>query len=239
MRGDMNTATHAEFNRLKGAEWFEIVGTQDTVVGGAGGIGSWLTLFLGRIGVHRIHLYDHDQYEVHNMSGQFVNSMYVGRQKSQAVAQMVRDFCARPGVSHYGKYTERSLALPVMFSAFDNMEARKQMFENWFKFIKENPEKRNEALFIDGRLLAEQYQVFCVRGNALSQINEYYVDHLFDDGEVDAVDCTFKQTTHVAAMLASQMVSFYTNFMSNVSKGNNVRKLPFYSDHFIPLNMRT
>jgi len=50
---------------------------------------------------------------------------------------------------------------------------------------------------------------------------------LFKDSEVAETSCTLKQTTHVAAMIASLAVSNYTNFLTNDNAGMEIRQLPF------------
>ncbi|MHA1199668.1 MAG: hypothetical protein ACTSQF_10110, partial [Candidatus Heimdallarchaeaceae archaeon] len=60
-------------SRFRDASWFGNVETLTTpiVVGGAGGIGSWLTFFLARmLSNNYIFLYDFDTVEEVNMAGQ-------------------------------------------------------------------------------------------------------------------------------------------------------------------------
>ena len=64
------TQISAQYNRFKGADWFEIVQEQDVILAGLGGIGSWVSLFLSRLGPKTISLYDDDHFEEHNLSGQ-------------------------------------------------------------------------------------------------------------------------------------------------------------------------
>ena len=64
------TQISAQYNRFKGADWFEIVQEQDVILAGLGGIGSWVSLFLSRLGPKTITLYDDDRFEPHNLSGQ-------------------------------------------------------------------------------------------------------------------------------------------------------------------------
>lgn len=137
-----------------------------------------------------------------------------------------------------GKYDSESLTHHIMFSAFDNMEARKTMFQSWVEHIsvlEEDDHDLEEAIFIDGRLTAEQLQIFCVTPKDI----EEYKKHLFDDSEVEDAPCTFKQTSHSAAMIASHMIAFFTNHITNVREGENVRSLPFFWEYFIPLDLLT
>ena len=87
-------------------------------------------------------------------------------------------------------------------------------------------------IFIDGRLRAEQMQIFCVTPDNI----EEYEKHLFDDSEVEDAPCTLKQTSHSAAMIASHMTAFFTNHLTNNNSGDIDRTVPFLWEYFIPLD---
>ena len=60
--------TEEHSSRFKDAPWFPKEET-NVIVGGAGGIGSWLTLLLSRAGFYPV-VYDFDVLEGHNLAGQ-------------------------------------------------------------------------------------------------------------------------------------------------------------------------
>lgn len=212
--------------RFKGAEWYT-PGTQ-VIVGGVGGIGSWLTLMLYRAGF-KAFVYDFDLLETHNMSGQLLYLNDVGRTKGYSMSRVIKNLTGDD--LHYfdTPYDSSSPTCQYVFAAFDNIAARKLMFEKWY----ETYANSTNAIFIDGRLLAEQMQIFCVTPDKA----DLYREHLFDDSEVEEANCTFKQTSHSAAMIASHMVGFFTNFVSNNKSGMNARDVPFLWSYFIPVNM--
>ena len=142
------------------------------------------------------------------------------------------------GVSIYVenvKYTSESVTHQHMFAGFDNMEARKTMYERWKSLI--DPDKASEFIFIDGRLLAEQLQIFTIKGDDLEKQKLYETEHLFSDADVADGPCSFRQTTHVAALIASLMVGTYTNHISNCVEGSNIRSTPFLLEYFVPLHL--
>ena len=51
-------------NRFTDLEWYG--NTKTLLIGGAGGIGSWLSFFLGRIG-HKLYIFDFDTVEPSNL----------------------------------------------------------------------------------------------------------------------------------------------------------------------------
>jgi molybdopterin/thiamine biosynthesis adenylyltransferase len=215
-------------SRFKDAPWFP-KGESNVVVGGAGGIGSWLTFLLARAGFSPI-VYDFDTIEAHNLGGQLFGIEHINMHKTEAIKEIVSKFCNTDIMIFSEKFDTESMSAEHMFSAFDNMQARKDMFEIWWRDNSQNP----NAVFIDGRLLMEQLQVFCVTP---ATAKEYHTDHLFDDSEVAAENCTMKQTSHSASMIASLMVGFYTNHVTNIVQGSVVRQVPFIHEYFIPINL--
>ena len=231
-----------QYGRLKGAEWFSSLYKRDILVLGAGGIGSWLSLFLSRIGAN-LYIYDMDLYEEHNMSGQAVTKSSIGTLKTVAIKQLIEKFSPDCEVSLGGEYTSESMTNDIVLCGFDNMKARKVAFLRWKAFVEDNvgfsneeyEEKRRTSFFMDGRLNAEHLQIFSIRGDDKEAIKKYEKEHLFDDSEVEEQDCTFKQTTHCAAMIASKMVSFLVNWGYNI-KVSPIRTVPFFYEYFPPIN---
>ena len=230
--------TEVHSSRFKDAPWFPTEET-NVIVGGAGGIGSWLTLMLSRAGFYPI-VYDFDRLEEHNLAGQLYGQTDAKDMvpKVDALKGLCKNFADTDITVMNEKYTKDSMSHHYVFSAFDNMQARKDMFEVWCQYVKdwieEDPDgdDKNIPIFIDGRLTAEQMQIFCVTPDKI----DAYKEHLFDDSEVEDAPCTMKQTSHSAAMIASHMTGFYTNHMTNNTEGDSVRSVPFLWEYFIPIN---
>ena len=240
------TETHS--SRFKDAPWFPKEETA-IIVGGAGGIGSWLSLLLSRAGFYPI-VYDYDRLEEHNLAGQLYTKLDAENNvlKVDALKGLCKNFADTDITVMNERYAKDSMSHHYVMSAFDNMQARKDMFEAWKEYVKEwqeyqavvdgSNEKDETALssfvplFIDGRLTAEQMQIFCITPDKI----EAYKEHLFDDSEVEDAPCTMKQTSHSAAMIASHMVGFFTNHMTNNAEKDTTRALPFLWEYFIPLN---
>lgn len=214
-------------SRFKDAIWFPKEETE-LIIGGAGGIGSWLSISLARAGFLPI-VFDFDRIEAHNIGGQAYSKQDIGDLKVDALKKRVMELCNIDLFTFNSAYDENSMASAYMFSAFDNMKARKDMFNNWKKENSENP----DAIFIDGRLTMEQLQIYCVTPDKI----EEYEKTLFDDSEVEEDPCTLKQTSHGALMIASLMTAFFTNHLTNVVEKAPVRDVPFFYEYFIPLNL--
>ena len=237
--------TEVHSSRFKDAPWFPKEET-NVIVGGAGGIGSWLTLMLSRAGFFPI-VYDFDILEEHNLAGQLYTKSDAEAMvpKVDALKGLCKQFADTDITVMNERYTKDSMSHHYVFSAFDNMQARKDMFAAWKEYVKEWEDFKDiadaahipnislsEPIFIDGRLTAEQMQIFCVTPDKI----EEYEKHLFDDTEVQDAPCTMKQTSHSAAMIASHMVGFFTNHMTNNAVGDKDRTVPFFWEYFIPIN---
>jgi len=214
-------------SRFRDASWFDKMDkfVVPIIVGGVGGIGSWLILFLSRMLPSNgyVIIYDYDKVEEVNIAGQLFRLSDIGKPKVHAIQEIVKYFSGFNGVIHHNeRYNEESLKSPIMFSAFDNMAARRIMYNNWLSEAEEYP----ESIFIDGRLNAEQFQVYYV---TLENCIEYEKNHLFDDKEVEDTNCSYKQTTHFAAAIAAKMIQGFTAFL------DETYELPFRYEEIGPL----
>jgi hypothetical protein len=116
-----------------------------------------------------------------------------------------------------------------MICGFDNMGARKLFYNKWKESI--IPEESHEYLFIDGRLTADMFQLFCIQGNDTYVQGEYERNWLFEDKDADETDCTFRQTSHIAAMLGTYITTYFTNFCSNLSPDNFPKRIPWFMEY--------
>ena len=224
----MENRQETQFNRFKDAPWFPQA-DEFVMIGGSGGIGSWLAFFLSRAGFRPM-LYDFDTVEEHNLGGQLFRMQDVGKNKVKATFDIINEFNGDMIDISTERITAESPSHHFTFSAFDNMQARKDLFEVWLRSTDNCPVT---PLFIDGRLEAEQLQIFAVTPQ---NAERYRSEHLFDDSEVPDAPCTMRQTSHSAAMIATHMVGIFTNHIANIYGRQNVRDVPFKYEFFIPGN---
>lgn len=227
--------------RFSGAPWFDKVSTiavthythpaNKVLIGGVGGIGSFVALFLSRTGLPLI-IVDPDIVDTVNLAGQFFKKSDVGLSKIRAVHNFITQYTVIHVESYNSRITSTSIfSSKVMISCFDNMNARKDLFNLWKTNVNKVPtENRKEYLFIDGRLSAESYQIFCIPGNNLDRIAKYESEYLFSDEEADQVVCSYKQTTYMAGMIGSKMTMYVINFLNNSIENTIPRMLPFLDE---------
>lgn len=124
-------------------------------------------------------------------------------------------------------YDKDSPASNIMFACFDNMQARKLMFMKWDNYRHENPEE-GPFIFIDGRLEAETAYFYCVTDDKSAA---QWLLEWFPDSNVEDALCTFKATSHCAAILAGLMNAAFNNWVSPKEEG---RSVPFKTMIYLP-----
>lgn len=218
-------------SRFNGAIWYDKIKELSVILGGAGGISSYVGFLLSRLKISRLIVYDPDTVEAVNISGQFYPTSSIGQSKVLALNNLLRDFSnfysssMRPEL-----YTPESPSTSIMICGFDNMAARSVFFHNWLNHVNSGITPPEECLFIDGRLAAEEFQVLSIQGNDKRAIEEYQNKWLFSDAEAEATVCSYKQTTFMANMIASVMVNVFVNFAANQSNPAPIipRDIPFF-----------
>lgn len=221
-----------ETSRFNSAIWFDKTRKQDVTIAGLGGIGSYVVFMLSRLDVNTMTLYDPDIVERVNLSGQLYNSNQIGDYKVDAAADMIANYSNYYSfVAEHEKLDENSMISKVTICGFDNMKARKDAFRNWTNFVARLPEEeRGECLFIDGRLAAEELQVFCIKGDDTDG-ERRYEPYLFSDSQAAPTVCSYKQTTFMANMIGSIIVNLFINFVANQCNPLIDRDLPFYTEY--------
>ena len=217
--------------RFSGLEWAEEL--KRIVLVGAGGIGSWTALNLSRIG-HDLELIDGDSVDETNVhGGQMFRTKDIGKKKVSAVLEICREFGCINDISAIDSMFEEDWDTnPITITGLDNMKARKLVFDRWVEQHGDN----KDALFIDGRLLAENMEVLAVQGGNEDQIANYKSEYMFTDDEVDELDCTTKQSTFSAMGISSLITATLCNFLTNRKLDFEMREVPFYQRLFYPIS---
>ena len=166
------------------------------------------------------------------MSGQLYGKQHIGQYKANALANFMMDYSSYYSVySSPCRFDEYSAITGIMICGFDNMAARKTAFNRWLEYGACNPSNKSKYLFIDGRLAAEEFQVFCIKGDDDYHIKKYQEEWLFSDEEADETICSYKQTSHCANMIASVMVNLFVNFIANQCEPLIDRDVPFITSY--------
>jgi molybdopterin/thiamine biosynthesis adenylyltransferase len=216
-------------SRFSSATWFDKIKSKKVLLAGLGGIGSYVAFLLSRLKVYQLTVYDNDIVEETNLSGQLYGNNDIGLKKTAALSRFLNNYSNFfEGFYYPYNYSNTSVPSDIMICGFDNMESRKIFYNNWkrYSFNHSHP---SECLFIDGRLAAEEFQVFCITGKDDYLMKKYEDNWLFSDAEAEETLCSYKQTSFCANMIGSVIVNLFTNFVANQCDPLIPRELPFYT----------
>jgi hypothetical protein len=191
---------------------------------GLGNIGSWLSLMLSKL-EPRLFLYDFDRIEEHNIGVTPYPFKSIGSLKTEAAQDLINSCSPNslPDIHLLGAYDEESFINKVVFTGADNMTARKIAFEKWVEIYGNDP----SAIFIDGRSTMEFIQTFNVVGGRQDYIEKYRESLFSDEEDIGELPCGAKSSSHFGAIIAGLMVTAYTNHLSNLKLGDNIKVIPF------------
>lgn len=223
-----------ELVRFSDAVWFNKVQEKIIVLAGVGGIGSNMAVILAKLNPSAIYMFDDDVVDASNMAGQFYSNADIGKPKVEALASSVTKYTNYSSVFAINrKYLPgEEIVSDIMICGFDNMTARKTYFNAWKAHVKATPEaERANCLFIDGRLTADEFQIFCMTGEDTYYMEDYERNYLFKDYEANNLACSYKQTGYLADMIGAYMVNLLVNFCANqVCPARNMT-LPFMTSY--------
>lgn len=222
-------------SRFSSAEWYDKVREQRIVLAGLGGIGSYVAFLLSRLKPAAIYMYDPDIVETVNMSGQLYSRDNIGSYKVNAIYNMMQTYSGfYNGISRSRPYDSLGMRENTMICGFDNMAARRVFFASWMTKVsafERDGLDTSKLLFIDGRLAAEEFQVFAITGDNKEAMKRYVDEWLFEDEEAEETLCSYKQTTFMANMIGSVMVNIFVNHIANQCNPIFPRDVPFMTSY--------
>ncbi len=207
------------YGRFKGASWFSKLADSMILIGGAGSIGSNVAFQLARTGAD-IAIVDNDKVGIENLAGQMYGPAQIGKTKVEAIAEVIASLCEKPTVTPInelvipgeGQWLNIIPMADVVIVGFDNLPARRVMYEEWRKNGKET------SLFIDGRLSMENGEIYVLEKLDLPEVFEGYEKTYFREEDREELPCTMKSTTHCGMVLAGLIVANITNWCNNLDE---------------------
>lgn len=173
---------------------------------GVGAIGSCVAIELAKLGFMRFQLYDFDKIEEHNLSNQFFKNSQLGMLKTEATAELIREFGDKKlQVILGGKVTKDTLiSAPIVVVCTDNMKVRKLVYR--LAHI-------STDYFLDARMGGQVYRVYAVDMNN-EEDKKFYEKTLYDDKNATDVPCTERSILFnifgVASMVGNNLVKMLT-----------------------------
>lgn len=166
------------FKRQEGLIPSDLLSVPITIIG-VGGIGSWATLCLAKMGCSRLTVVDPDFVEEHNIPSQFYSLEQRGKSKVDALAENVAFFSNTtiiPVTSLYQNFTDDG---QVVICCVDSIEERRSIFDRVFsdkiKSTHGYQTTIRPLLYLDMRMGAETLKATPVFMHDNQQIAEYAI----------------------------------------------------------------
>lgn len=184
---------------------------------GAGATGSWVALFLAKLGISNITVWDFDKVEEHNIPNQVYRIKYEGlsgyetdidKHKVEALGDLIYD---STGISLNQKNIRVDGNQPlsgIVFVLTDTMKSRKEIYE---KAIKLNPAVK---LLIETRMGLEGGRVYVVDPMNMKQAKEYESTFTYNDDEAEVSACGTSQSViatavQIASIAVWQVIKYH------------------------------
>lgn len=206
-------------SRFKDAPWYNECTKEKILFIGQGGIGGNAMYCLSKTIPCTYFIMDEDIVEEYNLGTQYFTKSQVGKKKVSAIKETL-DNCSTATIRTLDQRYKNEYT-PIMISGLDNMEARKQVYEEWKKH-------EDREIYIEARLRASLYEVYVV----MKGREEEYEKTLFSDEEVDSGPCTFKQTAYFGMLVGARITHVLVNYLTNKYSGNDVCVIPFCIKEF-------
>ena len=174
---------------------------KEVTIIGAGGVGSALILSAAIMSFKKIHIWDFDTLEEHNLSTTMYPESYLGESKTTAAKELVRYFGCDTEIVEHDKfgYTDNVTACTMM--APDNMEIRKIVYMNWIR----TPGRK---VLVDGRMGALSMDI-----HTIDATHDNYLSNWKPSKDIPDLPCTAKHTIFTANIIAGIMLSQVFNVL--------------------------
>ena len=157
---------------------------------GAGGVGSALVMNAAIMGFKRIHIWDFDTLENHNLSTTTYPEECLGLPKVIAAQKQAVFYNNKVKVyAHNEEWIQGKYLSPNVMMAPDNMEVRYAVYLDWYH--------NNKGMLVDMRMGALTMEVISVTPQ-----HNNYVDTWRPSAAIQDEECTAKHTIFTAAVIS-------------------------------------
>ncbi len=173
---------------------------------GAGSIGSVTAVWLGKMGIQNMTIYDDDFIQEHNWSNQLFSEADIDRPKVEALWDVMERFCSFTprAVSH--RYDGSPLT-EVVICCVDSMQSRRSIW----KAVKQ---QSSVSLYIDARMGLETLAVHSVRPY-IQQDTLGYAKTLHSDSTAFQEPCTARTICYTPLMAASLICNVIKRYVND------------------------
>ena len=197
---------------------------------GVGATGSFVLQTLVRFGVKKIHIWDFDKYEAHNVNNQAITQECCDKQKVEAQVELCKHINPEAEIiPHDKKVTADDIKemSGYVFLLVDSMACRKELFST----IKEN---ENIKWYWESRLGSDQGRVYCLPINKDFDYSPYETMHFYsdDDAEVSACGTSITIVSIVLSVTALMVNQFIKVVSDRLDKEPYLNNFTLFDDMF-------
>ena len=191
----MTTSTHGtphlrEVRFLRNSTLINQSYLDELTIIGAGGVGSALVMNAAIMGFKRIHIWDFDTLENHNLSTTTYPEECLGLPKVIAAQKQAVFYNNKVKVyAHNEEWIQGKYLSPNVMMAPDNMEVRYAVYLDWYH--------NNKGMLVDMRMGALTMEVISVTPQ-----HNNYVDTWRPSAAIQDEECTAKHTIFTAAVIS-------------------------------------
>ena len=213
---DVKAADFSQLRPRKRVQWQ----VDDVAVVGAGGLGAPIVLYLAKMGMTNISVWDDDTIEEHNIPNTLLPMQIAtnvslgflstaGVLKTAALYAMVEDMTGT-SIKKYGQRwpAEGYTAPEILISGVDSMASRQAIYDD----LKASRPDREYSFYVDARMGGETGDVFVVM-DYREDYMAMYEQHLFSDDEVDDEPCTARAIIYNTACVGSVVCSLVKKYL--------------------------
>lgn len=176
---------------------------------GVGAVGSWVTMYLAKLGVKNITVYDPDTVSLHNIPNQTYSIRDEGAEKVVALQDDINYFTGTEIRIHQYAVTGQQELSGIVIICVDSMKDRKLIWENCLKL------RVAVKLVIECRMGMDLGRIYSIIPCTVKHIFSYEKSlHTDDEAEVSVCGSSQSIIT-TAAMVASiasrQVIDFHNN----------------------------
>ncbi len=172
---------------------------------GAGSIGSVTAVWLGKMGIRNLTVFDDDLIQDHNWSNQMYCEADIGRPKCEALEDIMEAFSGFIPRIVLHRYSDQPLS-EVVISGVDSMASRKVIW----KAVRVQPQVQ---LYLDARMGLETLMVYAVH----PQVREdrvRYSQTLHSDESALQEPCTARTICYTPLMAASVLCNLVKRYIN-------------------------
>lgn len=163
---------------------------------GVGATGSYVAYLLAKMGVSKIHVYDFDEVEEHNLPNQVYRLKDVGRPKVEALREIILEATGTEITIHNEVVTGASKLKGVVYLMVDSMDVRKDIWEGALKF------KLSVRFMIETRMAIDNGRVYAILPSNPADIR-LWESTLYSDEEAEESPCTNRSIAPTVSYIAS------------------------------------